>query len=1240
MIRSCPDEGNWSDFAAGRVSLERVELLAAHLDDCESCQATLRLHGADFDTLVSRLQKHPAPGPYDDEPQLRHALEQVETSVAPLTAANHGAQTAVDVQPGAPAASQRFGAYELLEPLGSGGMGVVYRALQPHLDRCVALKILPKERLRNPGAVARFQREMKAVGKLDHPNIVRAYDAGEVDGKHFLAMELVDGLDLSHLATRFGALPLADACELVRQAAEGLEHARSHGLVHRDIKPSNLMLSAKGQVKILDLGLAMLAEESAANDELTAAGQLMGTLDYLAPEQAEDSRAVDIRADIYSLGCTLYRLLAGEAPFSGPKFNTPLKKILAHARSRPEPIRESRPEAPEALAAVLERMMAKAPDDRFATPAEAAAALEPFTAGSNLPTLLASCRSIPAKPISSDAPTTTSAFRPSVSGGTQPDAVHPTNSLVGESTSPPLRWNRRYVIAAAGAAALAVLCGVIVVIKDRHGNKLVEMEVPEAGSVTIKSTADEPASSPQAASQISEVGNAADAPKPADKIEPARALETDSLAPGGVASRPEPIAGLKGWNLVSREPLVPDGAAAFHPRHAQLAAGGMDGVIRIRDSRSLAIQRVLTTNASPVMDLQWSPDGTLLAVRNEQAISVWQFPAGKELYGIDVPNARIERMAFSPRGESLATIDTGAPHALRVWRTGDGIQECVIPLSAVGNDLDWSPDGQRIATFGSEKTIRIWDIERDQLEKTIAVDDASGESRAVAWNALHGHIAYWAGGPKIRIIDGQTNELIREFGSFDGYVEDMAWSRDGKLLASSHHYRPYDCGVRLWAVATHDLRNQFKTPAAASKLHWSNDNERIAACGSFNEAGWVSVFDLQRNEPSLDPPPYEWQEACSNVAWHGGQPRIAAFAVGRAIQIWNLEAPQLLGELQGLAETPCVAAWSPDERLLASVGVNGTLCLWDVAAQQLNETIQLPKPKARPWAWLSWSADGGTLAAATNGSGAAARLFDARTPPLQPRAFAGMQLNGLAVLSPDAKLLACGAADNKSVAIRNVESGVVGRLVPCTELVSLSWSPDAKRFCMTDGPHVSVHDAVNESSPVRLHRLHSSWMEATAWSPDGKQIAGGNARWTVHLWDSTTGRLHYDLWGHAAMVRHVSWSSDSRLLASASHDGTIRFWDAKYGLPLGMFLRRGEKLLAIGMNGHVSGADENQFLYVSLTDAGQASFTQAEFAAKYGWKNDPGRVRLIDFEELSSDPAKNQTQKATAPPSGKPGLGD
>jgi serine/threonine protein kinase len=210
------------------------------------------------------------------------------------------------------------------------------------------------------------------------------YTAGRAAGCLYLVMEFVEGDTLDGFIERSGPLPLAEACEIIRQAAGGLQHLHEHGLVHRDIKPSNLMLTPAGQVKVLDLGLARNLHQSGEAERITLPGQCLGTLDYMAPEQCVDPHAVDIRADVYGLGCTLYALLAGQPPFAGPGYRSAFKKMQAHVEAPVPPIRERRPDVPEGLAIVLERMLAKNRERRFASPADLVAALQRFAAGADL----------------------------------------------------------------------------------------------------------------------------------------------------------------------------------------------------------------------------------------------------------------------------------------------------------------------------------------------------------------------------------------------------------------------------------------------------------------------------------------------------------------------------------------------------------------------------------------------------------------------------------------------------------------------------------------------------------------------------------------------------------------------------------------------------------------------------------------------------------------------------------------
>jgi serine/threonine-protein kinase len=289
--------------------------------------------------------------------------------------------------------------YVILDRLGAGGTGVVFKARHLHMQRTVALKVIRKELLTDSEVIQRFYREVEAVSKVSHPNVVHAYDAGPIGNMHVLAMEYVEGVDLARLVKDSGPLPVAQACEHIRQAALGLQHIHECGLVHRDIKPSNLLLSAVGHppsasgpaeqpkaeslqpkavVKILDLGLARLLPRGrqVPDNPLTDPGSMtLGTTDYLAPEQALDMHGADIRADIYSLGCTFYFLLTGQPPFAG---GTLAEKLMRHQQAEPPPIAKLRPGVPPVLEKIVRRLLAKRADDRYQTPAELARDLAEF----------------------------------------------------------------------------------------------------------------------------------------------------------------------------------------------------------------------------------------------------------------------------------------------------------------------------------------------------------------------------------------------------------------------------------------------------------------------------------------------------------------------------------------------------------------------------------------------------------------------------------------------------------------------------------------------------------------------------------------------------------------------------------------------------------------------------------------------------------------------------------------------
>ena len=268
-----------------------------------------------------------------------------------------------------------IGKYRILDKLGAGHMAIVYLCEHKLMRRRVAVKVLPSAKAADPTSLERFYREARAVAALDHPNIVHAYDIDHDENLHFLVMEYVEGRDLQEIVTKNGPLSVASACHYIRQTALGLDHARQRGLVHRDIKPGNLLVDSKGLVKILDMGLARYFHDDEKILTNKFGENVLGTADYLAPEQAEDSHEVDIRADIYSLGATFFYLLTGKTLFGE---GTVSQKLMWHQHTQPRAITDLRPDVPPAVAAIVSKMVAKHPSQRYQTPAEVAEALTPF----------------------------------------------------------------------------------------------------------------------------------------------------------------------------------------------------------------------------------------------------------------------------------------------------------------------------------------------------------------------------------------------------------------------------------------------------------------------------------------------------------------------------------------------------------------------------------------------------------------------------------------------------------------------------------------------------------------------------------------------------------------------------------------------------------------------------------------------------------------------------------------------
>lgn len=1081
---ACPDDARLSAFCAGALNADEIESIALHVEDCEPCQEAIERVGAraQGDVVEGLLGTAREEVTQDGELGLSVSAAELSAVAAIGRLALEPVRAVPDVPP-----PKRLREYVLGDELGQGGMGRVYRAVHTRLNREVALKILSPRYLASGSSAARFDGEMRALGKLSHPNIVQATDAGEVDGVQFLVMELIDGENLSQRLARTGPFEVAETCEVVRQVCLGLQVAHERHIVHRDIKPSNVMLTntdGRTCAKVMDLGLAHLREDVSVQQALAETEVFVGTFDYVAPEQVERAALIDERADIYSLGCTFFHLLTGEAPYRR-HHKTALRKLIAHASAPVPRVDEFRADVPSAIVELIARMMSKSPSDRPASARDVAATVEPFASGK--------C----------DGSTTRSDFSSSTSSRDSAGDV----ILTTEARASELSIRERAVSRTAtdesgvrpphskvnvwiGAAfVLLVLAGIVFRIETDMGNleieafdEAVKIEASRQGQVEVLDTKTNSRVRLKSGEWQLRVVGRGDVVIDKDIVTLKRGVtEVAKLSL-------KPVAKAKADDPQSNS-VPPSVTPAVEPPVLSAAEIQLDSTERLRRlSKGVmtmpSVVAVLseppsreTTSRFHPMSMAYSPDGKWLAVGMQA-----------DVRNVEVGPGTIE------------LLDAVNGRTVRVWK----------PHTAAVMSLVWTRDGKRLLSGSVDGNLVISDAASGVSVGEIPCEPH--ENMGLALDPEGTRLAV-SSGKQVRIVDLSTLSVTQRLEASAGKLSDLAFIDSQTLV--SHGFQdspnhvwtlgPAQPSLRTKNMHAHFLMRGMAVSRLQPHLVWTTGYD--GRCIQWD----TRTFEVKR---SLE---HQWVTASVTVSpderwlvtseWNG------------SVWMWNAQSGARLGVITAANEHSTVK-FAPEGKHLAVADFGRPIRVVDIAS---GEPVWPKSPHQSEVVRLTLSADNNLLASAAMDS--SVMLWDVasksfKQPLHQLRHWGGVP-NSLEFRHDNQRL----------IAVTN-ESYITTWNVP--GLSGASKSSDSNEREPASDPRRG--DLLFAADATNVRTVCSAIDDA------GKLVALGRVGDTIDLWSLETKKQVRRLTGLPPRVASLAFSPDARWLW-AIHNGRALRWD-------------------------------------------------------------------------------------------------